>query len=85
VRHVARHARSSGKKHVTTQPARPDDLLLRPRARQQLINNLVGQLASQVIRHALKDPRRGRRLAWRLAGARTVRDPRSLGGILLSG
>ena len=43
------------------QPAGPGDLLLRPRARQQLVNNVVRELASEVIRHALKDPSRGRR------------------------
>ncbi|HKO28886.1 MAG TPA: hypothetical protein VJU80_15615 [Solirubrobacteraceae bacterium] len=30
-----------------------------------------------VIRHVLEDPRRGRRLAWRLAGATPTKDPRS--------
>jgi hypothetical protein len=51
------------------QPAGPDDLFLRLRAGEQLIDHLVGQQAADVIRHAIKDPRRGRRLAWRLAGA----------------
>ena len=44
-------------------PSRPGDLLLGPRSRQQLINDLIGKLAAQIIRHAVQDPRRGRRLA----------------------
>jgi hypothetical protein len=57
-----------------------NDLLLSPSSRQQLIHDIVRQLAAQVIRHAVKDPRRGRRrLAWRLAaGSLSVRDPRSI-------
>ena len=51
------------------QPTRPDDLLLRSRAGQQLVHHIVRELASDLIRHAVQDPRRGRRLAWRLAGA----------------
>jgi len=39
----------------------PDDLLLRLRAGQQLVNNIVREPAANVIRHALKDPTRGRR------------------------
>ena len=50
-------------------PARADDLLLGPRARQQLVNDIVRELAADLIRHAVQDPRRGRRLAWRLTGA----------------
>jgi hypothetical protein len=41
--------------------ARPEDLLLGLRPGQQLVNDLVRELAADVIRHALKDPRRGRR------------------------
>ena len=53
-------------------PARPEDLLLGPRAGQQLVNDLVRKLAADLIRHAIKDPRRGRRrLAWRLAAGAT--------------
>jgi hypothetical protein len=33
---------------------RPDDLLLRTGAREQLINDRVGQPALQIIRHAIK-------------------------------
>jgi hypothetical protein len=69
------------------QTAGPDDLLLGLRAGQQLINDLVGKLAAQVVSHVLKHPRRGRRrLAWRLAAdALTARDPRSRRGKLLFG
>ena len=42
-------------------PARTEDLLLGSRARQQLVNDLVRQLAADLIRHAIKDPWRGRR------------------------
>ena len=45
------------------EPAGPDDLLLRTRSGQQLIDELVRQLGSHLIRLQLKDPRRGRRLA----------------------
>jgi hypothetical protein len=51
------------------QPTRPDDLLLSPRSCQQLVHDIVRQLATDLIGHAVQDPRRGRRLAWRLAGA----------------
>lgn len=55
--------------------ARPKDLLLGPRSGQQLVNDLVRKLAADVIRHAVQDPRRGRRrLAYRLAaGAMQIR------------
>jgi len=43
------------------QAARSDDLLLGPRAGQQLVHDVVRELAAQVIRHAVKNPRRGRR------------------------
>jgi hypothetical protein len=58
----------------------PEDLLLGLRARQQLVNNVIRELAAKVVRHALKDPRRGRRrLAWRLAaGATRTRETRSI-------
>jgi hypothetical protein len=45
------------------QPAGPDDLLFRSRSRKQLVDELVGQLLAHLIRQALKDPSRGRRLA----------------------
>lgn len=62
------------------QTAGPDDLLLCLRADQQLVDNVVRQLASDLIRHALKDPRRlRRRLAERLAaGATGTRETRSI-------
>jgi hypothetical protein len=44
------------------QTARTDDLLLGPSSRQQLVNDVVRKLATQVIRHLTQDPRRGRRL-----------------------
>lgn len=45
--------------------ARLEDLLC-PRAGQQLVNDVVRELAADVIRRGLKDPRRGRRRrpAW---------------------
>jgi hypothetical protein len=43
------------------QPTGPNDLLFGLRAGQQLVNDLVRELASDVTRHALKDPRRERR------------------------
>ena len=39
---------------------RPDDLLLGPRAGQQLINDLVGQLPADLVGHLTQDLRRGR-------------------------
>jgi hypothetical protein len=65
-------------RQLAQQPARANDLLLGLRACQQLVNNIVRKPASDVIRHALKDPRRGRRrLAQGLgAGGHAVRDPR---------
>jgi hypothetical protein len=47
-------------RQLAQKAARPDDLLLRLRARQQLVHDIVRQLASKVIRHTVKDPRRGR-------------------------
>jgi hypothetical protein len=44
-------------------PTRPDDLLLAPSPSEQLVHDLVRELASDLIRHAPKHPRRGRRLA----------------------
>jgi hypothetical protein len=46
---------------VRQQPAGTNDLLLSPCAGQQLINDLVGELAADAIRHALKSPSRERR------------------------
>jgi hypothetical protein len=55
-------------RQLRQQPAGPDDLLLAAGPRQELIDNVVRQLSADVIRHAAKHPRRGRRqLAWRLA------------------
>jgi hypothetical protein len=48
-------------RQLTQKPARADDLLLGSRAGQQLVNNVIGKLAAQVIRHVVQDPRRGRR------------------------
>ena len=51
-------------------PARPDDLLLRPRAGQQLVDHLVRELAADLIRHAHQGSQAGApALAWRLAAA----------------
>ena len=66
IRH-GRHSAITGQ--LRQQPARPDDLLLGPGAGQQLVNDIVRELAADLVRHAVQDPRRGRRLAWRLAGA----------------
>jgi hypothetical protein len=46
---------------LAKQPARPDDLLLRRRTGQQLVDHLIRERSSDVIRHPTQDPRRGRR------------------------
>jgi hypothetical protein len=44
-------------------PPRPDDLLLARRSAQKLVTHAVRKLAADLIRHPVKDPRPGRRLA----------------------
>ncbi len=46
---------------LSEHPARTEDLLLRSRAGQKLVNHLIRKLAADLIRHAIKNPRRGRR------------------------
>ncbi len=60
------------------QPAGPDDLLLGLGSGEQLVDDLVRQLLAHLIRQALKDPSRGRRLTYRLAAAIRFRTNGSL-------
>jgi hypothetical protein len=48
-------------RQLRQQPARSDDLLLGLRSGQQLVNHLVGQLPTDLVRHRFKNLRRGRR------------------------
>jgi hypothetical protein len=61
---------------VRRQTTRTDDLPLGPNSSQHLVNDLVWELAADLIRHRFQDPRmHTRQLAWRLAaGATPIRD-----------
>jgi hypothetical protein len=50
-------------RRLAHQPARPNDLLLAAYAGEQLVDELARKLTADFIRHPIKDPRRGRRLA----------------------
>ena len=45
------------------QPALPENLLLAPRTRKQLVHELIRQLLTHLVRQPLKHPRQERRLA----------------------
>jgi hypothetical protein len=58
---------------LAQQATGPDDLLLRPGSRQQLVDELVRQLPTQVIGHPVKHPRRRRHPPKRLSPLPRVR------------